>query len=273
MSKITVLVRGCALAVYSTVVLPSGSVKAASSFTCCPVVEMRQYTTLPGKRDALIALYEKAFIESQEAAGISLPGQFRVAGFPNRFDWLQGFSDMPARKRDFETFYHGSAWKKYRRLVNALLLENGNVILLQPAHDGSGFPKSPPRPPRGPSVEPKGLVVATIYYLFSYSGAQFDKLFERSVRRVVRDNGARVLATFITDHSPNNFPILPVRTDVNLFVWFACYNGEAAYDRYASALSNDPRWWTIEGDLALAQMYIPPEVDMLQPTPRSQLRC
>jgi hypothetical protein len=244
-----------------------------SGSTCCPVVELRQYTTLPGKRDALIQLYEDQFIESQEAAGISLPGQFRVVGFPNRFDWLQGFSSMPARKADFEAFYGGAAWKSLRNEVNSLLLENGNVILLHPAHDGSGFPAPPPRPPRGNTAAPKGLVVATIYYLGSNGGAQFDASFERTIRPVVSAHGASVIATFVTDHTPNNFPKLPVREDVNLFVWFACFADESAYNTYGRSLSDDPRWWTVEGEFALDGMYIPPEVDVLQPTPRSSLRC
>lgn len=241
--------------------------------TCCPVVELRQYTTLPGQRDAFIQLYEDQFIESQEAAGISLPGQFRVLGFPNRFDWLQGFSSMAARKTDFESFYGGAAWKAHRSAVNAMLLENGNVILLHPAHDGSGFPAPPPRPPLGSTVEPRGLVVATMYYLGSNDGAQFEASFEKAIRPIVSAHGARVLASFVTDHTPNNFPKLPVREDVNLFVWFACFADESAYSDYALSLSNDPRWWTVEGTFALEGMYIPPEVDLLQPTPRSLLRC
>jgi hypothetical protein len=244
-----------------------------SSSTCCPVVELRQYTTNPGQRDALIELYEDEFIETQESAGIALPGQFRVVGFPNKFDWLQGFSSMAARKNDFEAFYHGSAWKRYRKRVNSLLLDYGNVILLHPAHNGSGFAARSPRAPRGSREESRGVVVATIYYLRSYTGTQFDELFENSIRSIVSADGSRVLATFVTDHAPNNFPILPVRADVDLFVWFACYRSETAYELYANALSNDSRWWTVEGKLVLAQMYIPPEVDLLQPTSRSLLRC
>ena len=255
----------------STAFAPAAITEASA--TCCPVVELRQYTILPGKRDAFIRLYEDRFIESQEDAGISLPGQFRVVGFPNRFDWLQGFSSMPARKRDFESFYGGRAWKAYRKDVNSLLLENGNVVLLQPAHRGSGFKAPPQRPPLGSTSEPAGLVALTIYSLGSTSGTQFDRTFEETIRPVVRAHGAAVLASFVTDHAPNNFPILPVRADVNLFVWFACFANESAYRRYALSLSNDPRWWSVEGNFALAGMYVPPEVDLLRPTPRSSLRC
>jgi hypothetical protein len=253
--------------------LALAAVLCGAGATCCPIVELRQYTTLPSQRDALIRLYEDQFIESQEAAGIALPGQFRVVGFPNRFDWLQGFSSMAARKSDFETFYYGAVWKAHRKAVNSLLLENGNVILLHPAHDGSGFPEPPTRPPLGSTSVPPGLVVATIYDLGSTAAEPFDKTFETTIRPVVTARGARIIASFVTDHSPNNFPILPVRADVNFFVWFACYADEQAYDRYAVALSNDPRWWTVEGNFAIAGMYEPPEVDLLQPTPRSALSC
>jgi hypothetical protein len=38
---------------------------------CSPIVELRQYTLHPGQRDVLLALFERAFIEAQQAAGIS----------------------------------------------------------------------------------------------------------------------------------------------------------------------------------------------------------
>lgn len=242
--------------------------------TCCPVVELRQYTALPGKRDDLIRLYEERFIESQEAAGISLPGQFRVTSNPNQFDWLQGFRSMSARLKGFNAFYQGSAWRTYRARVNEELLENGNVLLLQPAHAGSGFPDSgTPRPPIGSTAAPHGVVVATIYYLGANSSARFDRYFEQTIRPVVTRYGARVLATFVTDHSPNNFPKLPVRGDVDVFLWFACYASGTAYRQFETSLTADPRWWAIQGDFALDQMYLPTEIHVLQPTPRSTLRC
>src|SRR5512143_3890578 len=36
----------------------------------CAVVELRDYTLHPGRRDELIALFEGEFIEAQEAAGM-----------------------------------------------------------------------------------------------------------------------------------------------------------------------------------------------------------
>ena len=45
---------------------------------CCPVVELRQYTLHPGKRDVLIDLFDREFVESQEALGIKIIGQSRI---------------------------------------------------------------------------------------------------------------------------------------------------------------------------------------------------
>ena len=68
-----------------------------STPTCCPVLELRQYTLRPGMRDVLIELFEREFVESQEALGMTLVGQFRDLDDPNRFVWLRGFADMTTR--------------------------------------------------------------------------------------------------------------------------------------------------------------------------------
>ncbi len=57
---------------------------------CCPIVELRQYTLHPGKRDVLIDLFDREFVESQEALGMKVIGQFRDLDNPNRFVWLRG---------------------------------------------------------------------------------------------------------------------------------------------------------------------------------------
>ena len=55
---------------------------------CCPVVELRQYTLHPGKRDVLIDLFDREFVETQEAVGIKVIGQFRDLDHPDHFVWL-----------------------------------------------------------------------------------------------------------------------------------------------------------------------------------------
>ena len=49
-----------------------------------PVVELRQYTLRPGQRDVLIDLFDREFVESQEATGMAIVGQFRDLDDPDR---------------------------------------------------------------------------------------------------------------------------------------------------------------------------------------------
>jgi hypothetical protein len=56
---------------------PEEPVVSQREQTCCPVLELRQYTLHPGKRDVLIELFDREFVESQEVLGMDLVGQFR----------------------------------------------------------------------------------------------------------------------------------------------------------------------------------------------------
>src|SRR4051812_3912762 len=71
------------------------------------VLELRQYTLHPGRRDELVALFEREFVETQEAAGIRLLGSFHDLDAPDRFVWLRGFPDMAARADALGAFYGG----------------------------------------------------------------------------------------------------------------------------------------------------------------------
>ncbi len=72
--------------------------------TCCPIVELRQYTLHQGKRDALIELFDREFVESQEALRMKVIGQFRDLDDSNRFVWLRGFGDMNTRAAALQAF-------------------------------------------------------------------------------------------------------------------------------------------------------------------------
>ena len=227
------------------------------------VVELRQYTLHPGKRDVLIDLFERHFLEGQEDAGMTVIGQFRVLEDPNRFFWLRSFPDMPARAEALAAFYDGPIWAEHRDAANATMIDSDNVLLLHPATPESNFSQD------GAS---RRLIVATIYYLDEPAGEDFLNLFEKRIKPVVTSNGATVLAAFVTDHSANTFPRLPVRENVRVFVWFASFSDEAAYERYAQAMSGDARWLEISQTFALLKNYAPPEVWKLVPTERSRLQ-
>jgi hypothetical protein len=240
---------------------------------CCPVVELRQYTLKPGMRDVLIGLFEQEFIESQEAVGITVIGTFRDMDNPDCFVWLRGFADMPTRARALQEFYGGPVWKAHRETANATMIDSDNVLLLRPARPESGFfLENAKRPPLGAREISKALVVATIYYLDAAAGADFVDFFERTLKPAVIEARASILAYFTTENSANTFPTLPVRKNVNVFVWFSHFLDRAAYEHHVAALANSTRWRNeIAGELARRLKGLP-EILKLSPTARSQLR-
>jgi len=127
-----------------------------------PVVELRQYTLRPGQRDVLIDLFDREFVESQEADGMAVVGQFRDLDDPDRFTWIRGFASMPARARALASFYGGPVWKANSAAANATMIDSDNVLLLRPVTARSGFP--PPaaaRPPAGDGAAAPSHAAAT----------------------------------------------------------------------------------------------------------------
>jgi hypothetical protein len=96
------------------------------------VVELRQYTLHSGARRRLIQLFEREFIEPQEAAGLQVLGIFTDAADPDRFVWLRGFAGMAERRRGLEAFYGGPVWQRHRDEANATMIDSDNVLLLRP---------------------------------------------------------------------------------------------------------------------------------------------
>jgi quinol monooxygenase YgiN len=239
---------------------------AMNTQTCCPVVELRQYTLHPGMRDRLIELFDREFVESQEATGMVVIGQFRDMDNPDRFVWLRGFEDMQTRARALQKFYGGPVWKAHREAANATMIDCDDVLLLRPAYSGSGFSLAKAtRPPYGSTDSARGLLVATIYHLREATGSDFPNFFERELRLIVEQTGASVLASFVTENHPNTFPRLPVREDANVFSFFS---NRAALEQHAAAFAAlmDQRQRKLS-ELIKGQA----EVLLLAPTARSLL--
>ena len=115
------------------------------------------------------------------------------------------------------------------------------------------------------------LVVATIYYFNAPVDAAFVQFFERTVKPAVIGSGATGLAYFVTEHSENTFPALPVRERENVFVWFARFNDPAAYERHIAALTQSPRWHDENSKEFARRLQSEPEILKLSPTTRSLL--
>jgi quinol monooxygenase YgiN len=238
---------------------------------CCPIVELRQYTMYPGKRDDLISLFEERFIESQEAVGMRIAATFRDLADPNRFVWVRGFTDMQARQEALTAFYYGPVWQANRERANATLADNDNVLLLRPAFAGSGFALDGLARPAMNSAARGRLVAATIYYLRADTLPGFAAAFRRDMAPLLEQSGARILAQYVSEKSPNTFARLPVREKEYVFVSFAAFEDADAYVRQQRALAVDERWRGVMGAHA-ADMERAPETLLLQPTARSLVR-
>jgi len=249
------------------------SQSAQSQRTGSPIVELRQYTLLPGKRDVLIDIFERDFIEGQEVAGMQVIDHFRDLDDPDRFVWLRGFPDMPGRAKALDAFYGGPVWEAHRDAANATLVDSDNVLLLRPARPTFGYPNEGERPPAGAAEAPACLVVATICPVDPSMEDDFPEFFERAVALELTEAGATILASYASEHSPNSYPRLPIREGEHVFVWFARFPDLAAYEDHRAALARSRRW---SGDIARAladRLEGAPEVRRLVPTARSRMRA
>jgi quinol monooxygenase YgiN len=241
--------------------------------TCCPIVELRQYTLHPGKRDVLIDLFDREFVETQEAVGMKIIGQFRDLDDPNRFVWLRGFQDMATRAQSLQAFYGGPVWKANRDSANDTMVDSDNVLLLRPVHSDSAFSlENSERPPRGATEIPNAIVTATIYYFDLRVDKNFIDFFERGLKPILVESGASLLACLVTEERKNTFTALPVREDENVFVWFSRFGNTAALDHYSVAMDQSRKWREEVAKVLKERLKKPPEVLKLSPTSRSHLR-
>jgi len=187
------------------------------------IVELRQYTLKPGQRDVLIELFEREFIESQEALGMEIFGTFRNADDPDRFVWLRGFPDMDRRAQSLAAFYGGPVWEAHREVANATMIDSDNVLLLRPAWETSMLSAGERAPP-GTAAVPKVLVTANICYFEQPVPASLIEIFRRTIGSFVdAAYRARVVGAFVQEPAANSFPALTVRRGENVLVWFTLF--------------------------------------------------
>lgn len=237
------------------------------------VLELRQYTLHPGKRDVLIDIFDRNFVEGQEQQGMRVIGQFRDLDRADRFVWLRSFADMTSRATALNGFYYGPVWQSHREAANATMVDSDNVLLLKPVRLETGFAVvDKPRRPLDASGHGDGLLVGSIVYLRPTTPGKFEDFFEHELRPQLQRAGASIVAQLATDHSANNFPRLPVRETDNVFVWFMAFKDAAAFETQRRALADSPQWRELVGKLSLWS-YQPIETLRLQPTARSRLQA
>ena len=150
------------------------------------IVELRQYLLRDGQREALIDLFDREFVESQEELGMAVLGQFRDLDRPDRFVWLRGFTDMSSRREALAAFYGGPVWKEHGPAANATMIDSDDVLLLRTG-----------RLPVGARAGSRSPFEILIFYR------------DRAWPADLALDGA--LATLHTEYAENTFPRLPVR--------------------------------------------------------------
>ncbi|HEY0454548.1 NIPSNAP family protein [Actinophytocola sp.] len=232
------------------------------------VLELRQYTLHPGRRDTLIDLFDRELVEPQEAVGMRVYGQFRDLDDDDRFVWLRGFPDLASRAGALGAFYGGPVWQAHRDAANATMIDSADVLLLRPATPESGFDV----PAERRTQDATSLVTVTLYHLPPRAGDEFADLFLGEVAPLLAETGAPPLACLRTDPAENNFPALPIRAGENVFAWVAAFADQDAHLEHVRGLGRSTRWTHDLLPLVTKHLARPPEQLHLTPTARSLLR-
>lgn len=262
----------------------------AASANATPVLELRQYTLHPGARETLIDVFDRHFVEGQEACGMRIIGQFRNLDDPNRFVWLREFDGMEARARALDAFYTGPVWTAHKDAANATMIDWRDVLLLKPANVRSGFAFDATQraaqggvamhgaaaaPHAKQSDDADGILVATLYALDPREPAKasaFARWFDDSAVPQFAQAGVTVAAQLVTESSPNTFPRLPLREGEQVFVWLAAYPDRASHAAAMRALKQQRAWRDDVRPALRARTEGEPQQLTLSPTRRSWLR-
>jgi hypothetical protein len=153
-------------------------------------------------------------------------------------------------------------------------VEKPQPTLLRPAAADLDFNKTylKPRAAVGAQPSPAGVVVVNIHYLWKDPGQDFTQFFLEHMRPQLEAAGLPVIAAFVPERTPNNFPRLIVRQSENVFVWFTRVADAEAFHTGMQRVTARSEW---THDIAprLAQLEErATQVLTLAPTSRSALR-
>jgi len=238
-------------------------------YTRAMICELRNYTTQPGRRDDLVALFEREFLDSQETMGSRIVGTFRNVDDPDRFVWMRAFADMPARAAALDAFYTSAAWLERRAAANATIVDSDDVLLLRPVA-GRLIEQAPVRAPAGASGRFDSRIVVDSWFLEPRAEESFRELFAEEAVPVLHAVGAAPLASFATLHEPNSYPRLPVRENETAFIALTRFESAEAQEAHRAALLASAAWRGVASRIERL-LVAPASLLRLEPTARSAL--
>jgi len=238
------------------------------------VIELRQYTLHPGRRHTLIELFEREFVETQEACGMQVLGQFRDLDAADRFVWLRGFADMAARARGLQAFYGGPVWAAHREAANATMIDSDDVHLLRPAWAG-GTPRAGDRAPMAAGATAPGALSApgalwvAVLPLREPAEAGFLADARGAWTAALQGGGGAAAGACVTEPSPNNFPRLPVHEGRPVLVLLAKFPQVEAMDAWHRSAMG----WPVLQRAVQPRLSGAPHTLRLIPTARSAMHA
>lgn len=206
------------------------------------VIELRRYTIAAGRRQQFARYFETFFPEAFQQLGAVAFGHFFEREQSDRFTWLRGFRDMPARAAVNHQFYDGPVWQEHRPKLNSCIVDSDDVLLLRPLYRHSDLPALAAV---DPVAEPDGAQGIAVVQIFKVAAGRLDACALAAETSFLGYTGPGVTeaAILATLDQPNNFPRHPVRSDGTYLVWIGMLRDEAAlaalkprFDAAAAAL-------------------------------------
>jgi hypothetical protein len=233
-------------------------------------VELRAYRTQPGQRDALVAMFERQFLDAYERGGARILGSFTTPDDADRWVWLRAFPDPEARREALERFYASPEWLAGREACNATIADTGDAWLLRPVTDTATPDETGSRFASG-----AGSVLLELYRPSMRESRQFLADYLAQAEPLLRGLGAPQAWHAIEDRRTNRYPRQRLRGGAVLVVLtrFADAGARAEHLAQRRAAST---WMRRVRPRLLRQLRVAPWVLRLDPTPRFQasgLRC
>jgi hypothetical protein len=199
------------------------------------IVELRQYLLQRGRRDELIELFDRELVDSQEAVGARVIGQFRDVDRVNHFVWMRGFPDHLARQRALASFYGGPVWREHGPAAASTMIDSDDVHQLNAISepdDRLGIRPSSDRD-RGGN---RGAILVVVAHRRSDQTTDQDDLIREHLIPIVEQGGVETVGIYTTDPAANPYPALPVRPS-NVLVWIAAARTPDTLDRAAGQVA------------------------------------
>ena len=95
------------------------------------IIEMRTYTTKPGKRAQFLEAFNSKSVPAHREIGMTIAGPFLSVEDPDTFFFMRGFPDLASRDPMKAKFYEGPLWKSELENLLMPMLEQYDVVVVE----------------------------------------------------------------------------------------------------------------------------------------------